>query len=103
MSGVFGIVRPYGQQVDEAELAGMSGVMQHRGPNGIRYHLQGNVGFGHCMLHSTPESLHEVLPIHDTLSKLLMTADARIDNREELLAAIGADRPLRETWLDAVE
>ena len=42
------------------------------------------VGFGHLMLYNTPESLNEKLPFNKTDSSLTITADARIDNREEL-------------------
>ncbi len=36
------------------------------------------------MLWTTPESLHEKLPFHDEKTDLVITADARIDNRKEL-------------------
>src|SRR6187402_2276600 len=36
------------------------------------------------MLYNTPESLNEKLPYHNTDSGLTVTADARIDNREEI-------------------
>ena len=36
------------------------------------------------MLWTTPESLHEKLPFHDKISGLVITADARIDNRGDL-------------------
>lgn len=42
------------------------------------------VALGHVMLFNTPQSLHETLPFYDSHSCLTITADARIDNREEL-------------------
>jgi len=42
------------------------------------------VVFGHKMLYSTPESLSELLPILDKNNHILLTSDARIDNRKEL-------------------
>ncbi|MCE7699855.1 MAG: lasso peptide isopeptide bond-forming cyclase, partial [Methanobacterium paludis] len=45
---------------------------------------EGPVALGHQMLLTTPESLHEKLPIDDEQSGLVITADARIDNRKEL-------------------
>ncbi len=42
------------------------------------------MALGHQMLQTTPESLHEKLPYHDAKSCLVITADARIDNREDL-------------------
>jgi asparagine synthase (glutamine-hydrolysing) len=46
------------------------------------------------MLHTTPESLHETLPHTHREGALTITADARIDNREELITRLRlADRP----------
>lgn len=45
----------------------------------------GPVGFGHRMLHDTPKSLHERLLL-SYRDGVVITADARIDNRQELLA-----------------
>ncbi len=88
MSGIFGIIRLSGAPVSDAELAPMAETLKHRGPDGIRYFARDNAGLGHCMLQSTPESLHEVLPFRDEAAGLTITADARIDNREELMATI---------------
>ncbi len=43
-----------------------------------------SIAFGHQMLYTTTESLHETLPFHDEKTDLVITADARIDNRKEL-------------------
>jgi asparagine synthase (glutamine-hydrolysing) len=40
------------------------------------------------MLWTTPESLHEQLPLLNSTEEITLTADARIDNREELLTAL---------------
>jgi len=40
------------------------------------------------MLWTTPESLHEKLPLVNQTGDLAVTADARIDNREDLIAAL---------------
>ncbi len=52
---------------------------------------EGPVAFGHQMLHTTPESLHEELPFEDEESGLVITADARIDNREDLAPKLGIE------------
>ena len=88
MSAIFGIIRRPGASVEETELAAMSSSLRHRGPDGIHYSTRGHAGLGHCMLCSTPESLRENLPFSDEISGLTITADARIDNREQLLADI---------------
>ena len=46
-----------------------------------------NINFGCGLQYITDESLNEVLPYHDRKKKLIITADAIIDNRRELLEA----------------
>ena len=58
-------------------------IQAHRGPDGRAIWCEGSAGLGHCMLHTTPESLNEQLPFQR--DGLVITADARIDNREELI------------------
>jgi asparagine synthase (glutamine-hydrolysing) len=50
-----------------------------------------NIGFGHLMLYNTPESKHEKLPFHEKNTGLTIAADARIDNREELLQKLNLE------------
>ena len=53
------------------------------------------------MLHTTPESLYEKLPQQDDEAGLVITADARIDNRDELFDALGIPNPDRPTMPDS--
>jgi asparagine synthase (glutamine-hydrolysing) len=89
MSGICGIVNLSGRPVEPGPLEGMLGAIAHRGPDGAGIWHQGPAGLAHCMLHTTPESLEERLPLHERAAGLVITADARIDNREELFAALG--------------
>lgn len=82
MSGIFGIYRLDGASVSETDLEIMLQKLKHRGPDGLHRWQSGPVGLGHCMLQTTPESLFEQLPSHR--DSCTITADARIDNREEL-------------------
>ena len=61
----------------------MSDTLAHRGPDGTESWIGGAVGAGHRMLHTTPESLREKLPL--IRGDLVLTADVRLDNREELI------------------
>jgi asparagine synthase (glutamine-hydrolysing) len=45
------------------------------------------------MLWTTPESLHERLPLYDPNLELAITSDARIDNRDELIALLRISAP----------
>ncbi|MBF2049749.1 MAG: lasso peptide isopeptide bond-forming cyclase [Elainella sp. C42_A2020_010] len=92
MSGIAGIYYLDGQPVQYSDLARMTDVLSHRGPDGAEIWCGGSVGLGHRMLWTTPESLLEKLPL--VKGNLTLTADARIDNREELIPALGfADYP----------
>ncbi len=85
MSAIFGIHYPNGRPVSQSDLERMSAVMAHRGPDGGRLWCSGSVGLGHRMLRTTPESLNELLPFEDSSGDFVITADARIDNRRQLL------------------
>ena len=50
----------------------------------------GSIGLGHRMLWTTPESLQEKLPLVSQTGDLVLTADARIDNRDELILGWGS-------------
>ncbi|MFA5353226.1 MAG: lasso peptide isopeptide bond-forming cyclase [Thermodesulfovibrionales bacterium] len=89
MSGIAGLCFFDGRPVRQELLKGLTGILSHRGPDGEGVWASGPVGLGHRMLHTTPESLHEKLPLVDEKSKCAITADARIDNRDELISALG--------------
>ncbi|MCA1992895.1 MAG: lasso peptide isopeptide bond-forming cyclase [Coleofasciculus sp. S288] len=94
MSGIMGIFYLDGRPVDHESLGRMVDTLAHRGPDGVDIWSEGSVGFGHRMLWTTPESLLEKLPLVNQTGDLVITADARIDNRDELIAALGFnDRP----------
>lgn len=91
MSGITGIFRRDGRDVDPDDIKKMNDKIAHRGPDGSRIWCEGPVAFGHQMLHTTQESLHEELPFEDEESGLVITADARIDNRKELAPKLGIE------------
>ncbi len=84
MSGICGIVRFDGQTVKKEEVQNILDAMQNCGNDTEGIWIDGNVGFGHKMLWATPESLHEKQPLISKDANMVLTADARIDNREEL-------------------
>ncbi len=94
MSGIAGLFYLDGRPVEQAEVEQMTNILAHRGPDDAGIWRNGSVGLGHRMLWTTPESLHEKLPLTNTTGELAITADARIDNRDELLPLLGFnDRP----------
>lgn len=101
MSGIVGIHYFDGRSVERTDLKEMVDVLAHRGPDGSDIWSEGSVGVGHCMLWTTPESLVEKLPLVSQTGDLVITADARIDNRDELLPALGLDNGIPEKITDS--
>ncbi|WP_298470079.1 asparagine synthase-related protein [uncultured Erythrobacter sp.] len=89
MSGICGIVALNGKPVGEAELGGMVAALEQRGPDRSNAWLSGSTAFGHTLLATTPEALTETLPLTHQPTGCTITADARLDNREDLIASIG--------------
>jgi asparagine synthase (glutamine-hydrolysing) len=93
MSGIAGIVRFDGKPVSVERIESLRQSIRHRGPDGAFSWRDGNVGLVNCLLQTTPESLNDHQPYTDPKSKVTITSDARIDNREELIATLNlADR-----------
>ena len=90
MSGIFGIIRLDGRPVEQRELVSMADRMPYRGPDGRTFFVDGNVGLGHLWLRTSDRSAHNV---EIGRNGVHITADARIDNRAELLR----DLELRQT------
>ncbi|MCU0527694.1 MAG: lasso peptide isopeptide bond-forming cyclase [Elainella sp. Prado103] len=99
MSGIIGIFHLDDRPVHSADLQRMSLLLSHRGSDGDHLWLDGAIGLGHRMLWTTPESLLEKLPLVQGCH--VLTADARIDNREELIAAFGWNQRPTEKITDS--
>ncbi|MCB0208876.1 MAG: asparagine synthetase B [Anaerolineae bacterium] len=94
MSGLAGIHYFDQRPVAEDDLQRMIASLHHRGPDRSAIWHCGPTGLAHCMLWTTPESLHETLPLVDSGGQLAITADARLDNRTELISALNLiDQP----------
>ncbi|MDP3566396.1 lasso peptide isopeptide bond-forming cyclase [Sediminibacterium sp.] len=87
MSAITGIFMRNGKDVDPELMKKMNKKLSHRGPDGSDIWCEGPIGLGHQMLWTTQESLHEKLPFEE--KGLVITADARIDNRDELSRELG--------------
>lgn len=95
MSAIAGIYHLTHQPVDRSVLIRMIDVLKHRGVDDSGIWLKDSVGLGHRMLWTTPESLIEKLPAE--MGKFAITADARIDNRDELIQRLQLDRQQKLT------
>jgi asparagine synthase (glutamine-hydrolysing) len=80
-----------GAPIKPAALKLMAQAAAYRGPDGIRYHTEGALGLAHLALNVTPESVRERQPLASERGDLVLVADARIDNREELVRTLSAE------------
>jgi len=100
VSGIAGLRRLDGAFVARKTIADMIASLTHRGGDRSGVWLNQDVALAHQMLHTTPESVHEIQPFVDHLRGLIIVADARIDNREELISALNlqpaSDAPITD-------
>ncbi len=95
MSGIFGIFNRNGKPVDRKIVDTMLGAMSYWKPDEHGTWIDGSVSLGHTMLWNTAESKYEHLPVRN--ETYVLTMDARIDNRNELLNELDLpDRPISE-------
>ncbi len=91
MSSICGVVWRDGRPADPAHLAQMVERLAHWGPDAVGRWHEGPVGFGQLTLWSTPEARTEAGPFREAASGLVIAADARIDNRDDLFRALAID------------
>jgi asparagine synthase (glutamine-hydrolysing) len=87
MSGIVGMYERSGARVDRALLEALTHSISYCGPDARDTWVGGAVGFGHTMLRTTRESQNERQPA-SLNGQFWITADARIDCRDELIAEI---------------
>jgi asparagine synthase (glutamine-hydrolysing) len=93
MSSIFGKCNFDSQPVTAGELKLMQDELNHWKADDVNTWVRETAGLGHLMLYNTPESLNEKLPLHDIVSQLTITADARIDNVDELCSLMRLNTP----------
>jgi asparagine synthase (glutamine-hydrolysing) len=101
MSGIVGIYYFDQKPVEPIVLGHMVDIIAHRGRDGAHVWSEGAVGLGHRMLWTTPESLIEKLPAIDDSGNFVITADARIDNRDQLIELLGMQRYTKSLITDS--
>lgn len=88
MSGMAGLCRLDARRADLPQLRRMLRRLAHRGPDAEGLWCHEGVALGHRMLHTTPQSTGERLPATSSDGSVVLTADARIDNRDELIRTL---------------
>ena len=84
MGAITGIFYKDGRKVNAEQINNMNNRLSLRGPDGSAVWFDGSIALGHQMLWTTQESIQEKLPFVEKNMGLVITADARIDNRNEL-------------------
>jgi asparagine synthase (glutamine-hydrolysing) len=78
-----------GGPADIGLLGRMMESLSHRGQDGRGVQVKGRVGMGHLLHCTTPESQAERQPLASDDGAYLITSQARLDNREELVPELG--------------
>jgi asparagine synthase (glutamine-hydrolysing) len=89
VSGLCGIISLDGRPVDRTALQAMLDAGAHRGPDGAGTWFGEGAALGHLALHSTPEDRRVRQPLEE--DGIVVAADARIDNADELSRALAPD------------
>ncbi|MEO8885530.1 MAG: asparagine synthase-related protein [Mucilaginibacter sp.] len=101
MSVIFGRVNFEQILVTDADACIMSKTLDHWQADDRGVWLHNNIALGHLMLYNTPSSLHEKQPYYHNEAGLTITADARLDNREELFKKLQLPRQHELTLPDS--
>lgn len=88
MSGLCGIIDVAGRPVAADDLEPMIAAAAYRGRDGVSIWTGHDVAIAHQALHVRRCSRHEQQPWRDVHSGLVVVADARIDDRDGLRAAL---------------
>jgi asparagine synthase (glutamine-hydrolysing) len=100
MSGIAGIVRFDTQPVKRQELERIGNTLRQYGPDRSDIFVGENIGLVHTLMRMTREDRFDKQP-HRSPAGMLITADLRLDNRDELIARFGIDRREAAEWPDS--
>lgn len=101
MSAIAGIYHINNEPVPIEHTLGMMGNLQKYPANDVGTFLKENLFLGCHAQWITPESIGEKLPYYDHQRKLAITADAIIDNRDELFEMLQVEKHKRKEMPDS--
>jgi asparagine synthase (glutamine-hydrolysing) len=101
MSAIAGIYNFNKEPISNEHSASMMKALQKYPANDIQICQKENIFLGCHAQWITPESIGELLPYYDYERQLMITADAIIDNREELFERLQVERSKRKTMPDS--
>ncbi|HEV7877059.1 asparagine synthase-related protein, partial [Bradyrhizobium sp.] len=100
MSAIFGFAQRDGKPASAETLGAMDRASADWGPDGTGSWLEGPCALGQRLLHTTPESAFETMPLTSRQGNIVLVAAARLDNRADLFGALGVPQAERATMSD---
>jgi asparagine synthase (glutamine-hydrolysing) len=100
MSGIAGLLRFDGRPVHRSALERATHALRQYGPDRSAVLASGSIGLVHVLMRMTPEDRFDRQPWRGA-SGALITADARLDNRDDVLARIGIAKQDAAAWADS--
>lgn len=100
MSGIAGLLRFDCEPVSRPELERMANALRAHGPDRSHVVVNGHVGFVHVLMRMTPDDQFDQQPYRGAGGSMI-TADLRLDNRDDMLARIGSLPREALSWPDS--
>ena len=100
MSGIAGQLRFDGKEVARRDLERVANALRAHGPDRSAVAVADHVGLVHVLMGITPEDYFDDQPLRG-LSGAIITADLRLDNRDDILTAAGVTPHDALTWPDS--
>jgi asparagine synthase (glutamine-hydrolysing) len=100
MSGIGGLLRLGGEPVARRDLERMANALRPHGPDRAEVTVAGNIGLVHVLMRMTPEDQLDRQPWRGP-SGAVITADVRLDNRDDVLARLGIAPQEALAWPDS--
>lgn len=100
MSAIAGMMRFDGQPVSRRELERATNALRAHGPDRSHVAVRDCVGFAHVLMRMTPDDRHDQQPYRGA-SGSMITADLRLDNRDDMIDRIGLTRREAMSWPDS--
>lgn len=88
MTALAGLWNLGGQPHPEESCRRMLASQAIYGPHGERQWSDGSLAMGRRLFRTVPEDIHDRQPLHDASGRFTLVADVRLDNRDELTAAL---------------
>ncbi len=100
MSGIAGVLRFDGRPVNRHELERVANALHRYGPDRSDIVMRDTVALVHVLMRMTPEDRFDNQPLQGG-GGVLMSADLRLDNRDDMLAKIGIAPQEAMAWADS--